>query len=42
MEKINDYSLTAGDKRVFHEQMRREILFVYPHPFDRPTIHTER
>ena len=34
-EKIDDPSLTAEDRTEFHEQMRRDILFVSPHPFDR-------
>ena len=32
---IDDPSLTAEDRTEFHEQMRRDILFVSPHPFDR-------
>jgi hypothetical protein len=38
-EKMSNRLLTAEDRSEFHEQMRREILFVYPHPFDRPTLH---
>lgn len=41
-DKIGSRSLTAEDKREFHEQMRRDILFVYPHPFDRPPLHSRQ
>lgn len=35
-DKIDHSLLTPEVKRELHEQMRREILFVSPHPLDRP------
>ena len=34
--KIEDPALTPADKAEYHEALRRDILSVYPHPFDRP------
>ena len=40
--KLRDPALTPEDKQDFHEQMRREILFVDPPVFDRPPLNAKQ
>lgn len=40
--KLNNPALTSEDKHEFQEQIKREIVFIEPFPFDRPSLNARQ